>query len=161
LADDHDVVRAGVRAILEAREGWTVIGEATNGEEAIKLAVELRPDVVVLDLEVGQIDGAAVTRQIKKLRPSVEVVIFTMRDDEYMIREVLSAGARAFVLKSEGIGKLIRAIECTASHQPYLAARASEILFNSFKTTVAKTRKPSPLTDREREIIQLLAGGSS
>src|SRR5262249_49265140 len=101
LADDYDVVRAGVRTMVEAR-GWQVCAEATNGRDAIKFATEERPDVVVLDMEIGELDVVAVTRQIKEHQPDVEVVIFTMHDNEYLIREVLSAGARAFVLKSEG-----------------------------------------------------------
>jgi DNA-binding NarL/FixJ family response regulator len=161
LADDHDVVRAGVRAILETHEGWHVCAEASNGDEALRLASELRPDIAVLDVEMGGTDGVTVTRQIKKQHPDIEVVIFTMHDNEYLIREVLAAGALAFVLKSEGVEKLVKAIECAVEHKPFLAGRASEALLNNFRTYINTTSKPSVLTDREREIIGLLAGGRS
>src|SRR5262245_56584257 len=109
LADDHDVVRAGVRAMLETRKGWHVCAEASNGADAIKLAADTQPDIAVLDLELGGLDGLAVTREIKKQQPEIEVLIFTIHDDEYLVRDGLLAGARAFVLKSEGGQRLIKA----------------------------------------------------
>ena len=87
LADDHDVVRNGVRALLEAREGWQVCGEATNGQGAVELAAEMRPDIVVLDLEMHELDGVSATRQIKMRRPETEILIFTMHNDEYLFRD--------------------------------------------------------------------------
>src|SRR5262249_288968 len=102
VADDHDVVRTGVRAILQAREDWYVCGDATNGKDAVRIAAELRPDIALVDLELEDLDGVAVTRQIKEQSPETEVLIFTMHDSEYLIREALSAGARGFLLKSEG-----------------------------------------------------------
>src|SRR5215510_6649776 len=125
LADDHDVVRAGLRAILENHKNWKVCAEATNGNEALTLAAELGPSVVVLDLEMKDLDGISVTRRIKENNPQTEVLIFTMHDNDWLIREVLSAGARAYVLKSEGVSPLIKAIECAVDHKPYLADRAS------------------------------------
>src|SRR5262245_12041559 len=98
LADDYDVVRAGVRTMVEAK-GWEVCAEATNGRDAVQIAIEEAPDVVVLDSEMGELDVVTVTRQIKRHQPRIEIVIFTMHDNEYLIREALSAGARAFVLK--------------------------------------------------------------
>src|SRR6185295_3810553 len=96
LADDHDVVRKGLRTMLEARDGWHVCGEASTGREAVELASKLRPDITVLDLEMADLDGLEATRQIKKDQPGMEVLIFTIHDTEYLIREVLSAGARGF-----------------------------------------------------------------
>ena len=159
LADDHDVVRAGLRTMVEGR-GWQVCAEATNGREAVKLAAEVSPDVVVLDLEVGEVDGVSATRQIKQHQPRIEVVIFTMHDDEYLIREALSAGARAFVLKSEGGQKLMQAIESVSEHIPFFATRASEALLKSLLKSPNDVNE-TLLTRREREIVQLLAGGSS
>src|SRR6185436_4796137 len=106
LANDHDVVRKGLRTMLEAREGWEVCGEATTGREAVEMAAALRPDIAVIDLEMSELDGLEATREIRKVTPEIEVLIFTMHDSEYLIREVLAAGARAFVLKSEGGRKL-------------------------------------------------------
>jgi DNA-binding NarL/FixJ family response regulator len=159
LADDHDVVRAGVRTLVEA-QGWHVSAEASNGKEAVKLATDVPTDVAVLDLEMGELDGVTVVRQIKKHQPQVEVVIFTMHDNEYMIREVLSAGARAFVLKSEGGRKLMQAIQSAAEHAPFFAARAAETLLKN----LVKSRNDlseTLLTYREREIVQLVTAGSS
>src|SRR6476660_10508129 len=121
LADDHEVVRTGVRAMIEAHGGLEVCGEATNGNDAVRLAAEIQPDVVVLDLELGEMDGVAVTRRVKQRSPQSEVLIFTMHDSEYLIRAAFAAGARAFVLKSEGGGRLIQAIECVSEHKPFFA----------------------------------------
>src|SRR5215470_2442038 len=125
LADDHDVVRTGIRVMLEGHDGWQVCCEAGNGKEAVRLADEMRPDIAILDLELGDLDGVSATRQIKELQPQIDVLIFTMYDDEYRIREVLAAGARAFVSKSDGGGKLIQAIETVLAEKPFLTARAS------------------------------------
>jgi DNA-binding NarL/FixJ family response regulator len=160
LADDHDVVRAGVRTLVEA-QGWQVSAEATNGREAVKLAGDVPTDVAVLDLEMGEPDGVTVVRQITKHLPKVEVVIFTMHDNEYLIREVLSAGACAFVLKSEGGRKLIQAIQSAADHTPFFAARASETLLKNLVTSRTDDLNEPALTYREREVVQLVAGGSS
>jgi DNA-binding NarL/FixJ family response regulator len=159
LADDHDVVRAGVRSMIEAR-GWQVCGEAIDGSEAVRLAKELSPNVVVLDLEMRGLDGLTVVRKIKDLGPATEMVVFTVFADEYVIREVLSAGARAFVLKSEGGPALIKAIQEASEHRPFLASRASEVLVKGFLTSESNADEPR-LTFRERSIVQLLAIGNS
>jgi DNA-binding NarL/FixJ family response regulator len=160
LADDHDVVRAGVRAILEAHEGWEVCAVAANGKEAARLADELVPDIVILDLEMEGLDGVAVTRRIKKLQPQIEVVIFTMHDNDYLIGEVLSAGARAFILKSDSGRTLIEAIERAIEHKPFFPEKVSETLLNSFMKSQDRADEPR-LTDREIHIVQVLASGKS
>ena len=147
--------------MLEAGEGWHVCGEATTGRETVDLAARMRPDLVVLDLEMRDFDGVTATREIKLIDPKIEVLIFTMHNDEYLLHDVLAAGARAFVLKSEGGQNLIRAMECVSKHKPWFPARASETLLKSFLKFAAKTTTPTPLTDREREIVRLLASGSS
>jgi DNA-binding NarL/FixJ family response regulator len=147
--------------MLEAREGWSVCAEATTGKEAVRLAVETQPDVAVLDLEMNELDGLEVTRQIKQHQPQIEVLIFTMHDAEHLIREVLSVGARAFVLKAEGAQALIDAIESLSEHKPFFAARASEALLNSFLKTAGTSDEAAPLTTRAIEIVQLLAEGKS
>jgi DNA-binding NarL/FixJ family response regulator len=161
LADDHDVVRKGLRTMLEAREGWQVCGEATTGREAVEMAAALRPDIAVIDLEMSELDGLEATREIRKTSPQIEVLIFTMHDSEYLIREVLAAGARAFVLKSEGGRKLIEAIDAVLEHKPFFAAKASEALLNSLLKSRALRNEIPVLTDRERELVQLLAMGKS
>src|SRR6185369_14949483 len=159
LADDHDVVRAGVRTIMEAHKGWQVCAEANNGKDAVRLAGEMQPDVAVLDLELGELDGVSATRQIKQLSPRTEVLLFTMHDDEHLIRAALSAGARSFVLKSEGADALVKAIEFASEHKPFVAGRAAETLLNSVRS--ATQNNHSTLTDREREVVRLLASGKS
>jgi DNA-binding NarL/FixJ family response regulator len=161
LADDHDVVRAGLRAVLETRKGWQVCGEAANGNDAMKLVADLEPDVVILDLEMNDWDGVSVTRRIKQDHPRTEVLIFTMYDNEWLIRELLSAGAIGFVLKSEGVSSLIKAIESALQHKPFLPPRASETLLKSLRTSNGKRPIASQLTPRERQIVRLLANGSS
>lgn len=162
LADDHDVVRTGVRSMLETHQSWSVCAEADNGSDAVKLAAETQPDVAVVDLELGELDGLAVTRAIKQHHPETEVLIFTMHDEEYLIREGLAAGARAFILKAEGGRALMKAIECAIEHKPFLAPRASEILLHNFRiSSQGNSDEPSVLTSREREILQLLALGKS
>ena len=160
LADDHDVVRLGLRTIVESR-GWQVCAEAKNGNEAVRLAGEASPDVAVLDLEMGDLDGLTVLRQIKQQQPKIEIVVFTMHDDEYLIREVFSAGARAFVLKSEGGRNLLQAIETVSKHRPFLAAKATKTLLNDFMQSPPELHRHPALTYRERAIVQLLADGNS
>jgi len=161
LADDHDVIRKGLRNLLEHRTGWTVCGEASSGREAIELANKLHPDIAILDLEMTDLDGLEATRRIKKDQPRTEILIFTIHDTEYLIREVLSAGARGFVLKSEGGRKLIEAIETVLERKPFFATRASETLLNSFLRSRVGPSHASRLTVREREIVRLLADGKS
>jgi DNA-binding NarL/FixJ family response regulator len=159
VADDHDVVRSGVRAMVEAR-GWEVCGEARNGNEAVTLAARLSPDVAVVDMEMGGLDGLTVARTLKQQQPRTEIVLFTMHDDDYLIREAFAAGARSFVLKSEGGRKLVEAIQSASEHRPYFAARASETLVQGLLKSRKDTKEPL-LTRRERSIVQLLAGGNS
>jgi DNA-binding NarL/FixJ family response regulator len=147
--------------MLEAREGWQVCGEASTGREAVELASKLRPDITVLDLEMADLNGLEAVRRIKKDQPEMEVLIFTIHDTDYLIGEVLRAGARGFVLKSEGGRKLIEAIESILQHKPFFATRASETLLNSFLKSGTEPGRTSRLTAREIEIVRLLADGKS
>jgi len=161
LADDHDVIRKGLRALLESQHGWRICAEAATGEEAVKLTAELKPRIVVLDLQMAGLDGLEATRQIKKKSPRSDVIIFTMHDAEYLIREVLFAGARAFVLKTEGGSKLIQAIQAILRRKPFFADRASESLLHSFLKSPRYPLQNSVLTRREREVVHLLSSGKS
>jgi DNA-binding NarL/FixJ family response regulator len=158
LVDDHPVVRNGIRAILE-QEGWNVCAEADNGEEAVQFAAEHDPDVAVVDWELRGCDGAAVTRQIKQRQPHTEVLIFTIHDDESLMREALAAGARSVILKSESTQTLVRAIESAAAHRPYFAPKTLETVLAGWQSAADVRR--SPLTERERQIVRLLAEGKS
>ena len=157
IADDHDVVRSGVRAILEDRVGWEIVAEAANGKEAIEQALATKPDVVVLDYSLPLISGVEVTRQICKRLPGTQVLIFTMHDTDDLILEVLGAGARGFLLKSDAKKLLTEAVESLAARRPYFTGKVSEALLESFIS--AKSQKDTLFSPRERSVVQLIAEG--
>ena len=159
IADDHDVVRTGVRHIIEDQPGWSVVAEATNGKDAVAQAMATKPDVAILDYRLPLIDGIEATRQIRRRVPKVEVLIFTMRDDESLLREALSAGARSYVLKSDAGQHLISAVQSLAEHKPYFTDQASHVLLKNFLTEADKVQQV--LTDRELVVVQLVAEGHS
>ena len=159
IADDHDVVRSGLTNILEAQAKWAVVGEASDGKEAIRMAVELKPDVAILDYSLPLINGVEATRQIRARVPSVEVLIFTMHDSESLIYDLLKAGARGYLLKSDAKRYLITAIESLAAHKPFFTAKVSETLLESY--LVKPDSVECVLTGRERSVIQLIAEGHS
>lgn len=157
IADDHDVVRSGVRAILESQPGWEVVGEAENGKAAIDLALATRPDVVVLDYALPLVNGIEATRQIRARVPGTEVLIFTMHDTANLVREVLEAGARGFLLKSDARRLLVAAIENLAQHKPFFTGNVSETLLESYLSRGVSTT--AILSARERAVVQLIVEG--
>src|SRR4029450_3840877 len=157
IADDHDVVRSGLRKVLEAQNNWEVVAEARDGKDAISKATETTPDCAVLDYPIPLINGLEDTRQIRARLPKTEVLIFTMHDNETLIQELLNAGARGYVLKSDAKRHLIGAIESLASHKPFFTAKVSEALLDSF--LARPNREGSTLTNRERGVVQLIAEG--
>jgi DNA-binding NarL/FixJ family response regulator len=157
IADDHDVVRSGVRSILEAQEGWEVVGEAETGKEAVDKALATRPHVVVLDYALPVMNGIDATRQIRARVPGAEVLIFTMHDTDALVREVLEAGARGFLLKSDARKFLLAAVESLVAHKPFFTGKVSETLLASYLAKRAETEEL--LTARERSVIQLIAEG--
>jgi DNA-binding NarL/FixJ family response regulator len=157
IADDYDAVRVGVGRIIEDQPGWSVVAEATNGKDAIAKAVTTKPDVAILDYRLPLIDGIEATRQIRRRLPSTEVLIFTMHDDEKVLRDLLRAGARGYVLKSDAEQHLIAAIQSLAARKPFFTGGASQVLLNTF---LAQAGKVAPaLTGREQNIVQLVAEG--
>ncbi len=165
VADDHEVVRKGVRAILEAREGWEVCAEATNGREAKTRARESKPDIVILDIGMPELNGVEATRQILRAVPKTEVLVMSIHESEEVIRNVLEAGARGYVFKSDIAQDLVLAVETLLQHKPFLSPKASEmILHTSLPRSIRHEAEASSryaLTPREREIVQLLAEGRS
>jgi DNA-binding NarL/FixJ family response regulator len=159
IADDHQVVRSGLREILEAQTNWKVVAEAADGKEAILKAIETTPDVAVLDYSLPLVNGIEATRQIRARLPKTEVLIFTMHDNETLIEELLKAGARGYLLKSDARRDLMAAIEALANHRPYFTTGVSEALLKSFLTR--SNRTVSTLTNRERGVVQLIAEGHS
>ena len=158
IADDHDVVRAGLRAILQSQTGWEVVAEASDGKEAVELALATRPDVAVLDFGLPTLNGVEATRQIRKRNPQIEVLIFTMHDSETLVGEVLDAGARAYLLKSDAKEHLISAIEALAVHKPFFSGQVSQKLLETY-LLAQKGRLGAVLSPRERIVVQLIAEG--
>src|SRR3954468_1802159 len=156
IADDHDVVRSGLRAILEEQTGWEVVAEAADGLAAVDKAVATRPDIVVLDYSLPVLNGVEATRQIRARVPGVEVLIFTMHDTEALIRDVLEAGARGFLLKSDAKRFLISAVERLAAHKPFFTGKVSETLLENFLSKGPRA-PDGALTPRERSVVQLVA----
>ena len=148
IADDHDVVRSGLRRVLEAQPGWEVVAEAADGKDAIDKAAATKPDVAVLDSMMPLVNGAGATRQIRARLPKTEVLIFTIHDDERHVAELLEAGARGYVLKSDITGQLLDAIASLAKHKPFFTTTVSETLLGSFLTQQA--RDGIRLSDWER-----------
>jgi DNA-binding NarL/FixJ family response regulator len=159
IADDHDVVRSGVRSILEAQPGWEVVGEAETGKDAVDRALATRPDIVVLDYALPVMNGIEATRQIRARVAGAEVLIFTMHDTATLVREVLEAGAKGFLLKSDARKFLIAAVESLAAHKPFFTGKVSEALLQTY---LAKGTAPaSVLTSREKSVVQLIAEGQT
>src|SRR4051794_35421851 len=158
IADDHDVVRAGVRTILESQPGWEVVAEASDGKEAIDKALATRPDVAVLDFSLPAVNGVEATRQIRARVPGVEVLVFTMHDTDTLVRDVLEAGARGFLLKSDARRFLISAVESLAAHKPFFTGKVSETLLENFLSQGPRACEGA-LTPREKSVVQLVAEG--
>ena len=159
IADDHAVVRSGVRRLLAGHPGWSVVAEATNGKDAIAEAIATQPDVAVLDYRLPLLNGIETTHQIRQRVPSVEVLIFTMHDNEDLLRQSFNAGARGYVLKSSAPEQLISAIQSLAAHRPFFTDTASQVLLETFVT--GKSRVERALTGREQTIVQMVAEGHS
>ena len=160
IADDHEVVREGARALVEGEPDWEVCGIATNGREAIERAQQLKPDVIVLDMTMPELNGLDAIRRIKKTVPAAEIVIFSAHRSEDIVQQVFDAGAKRYIRKADAGRYLLEAIRSLANHKPFFTPEVSEILFAKFlraDTTTAEQK----LTMREREIVRLLAEGSS
>lgn len=166
LADDHEVVRLGLRTLLENGTGWTVVGEASNGRDAVSLVKDLKPDIVVMDLTMPQLNGLEATRQILRESPRTAVMILSVNESEEIVREVLAAGARGFMLKSDAGKDLLVAIEGLNQGRPFFSARVADYVLGGYRgrpSGAPDTAVPpsATLTGREREVLQLLVEGQS
>jgi len=158
IADDHDVVRSGLRTLLESHVGWSVVAEAADGKTAVMKALETQPDIAVLDYSMPLLNGVEATRQIRKRSPKTEVLVFTMHDSDALVGEVLEAGARAYLLKSDARQHLISAVEALTLHKPFFSGHVSERLLESY-LLAKKGTVGTVLSPRERIVVQLIAEG--
>jgi DNA-binding NarL/FixJ family response regulator len=164
VADDHEVVRRGLCALLQAQSDWEICGEATDGREAVNKAEQLKPDVVVLDIGMPNLSGLEATRQILAAAPQTRVLILTLHDSDQIVTEVLSAGARGFLSKSDAARELVSAVDALKRGKTYFTSKVAAMVLEGYLKGGAATPAPSGrdrLTPREREIVQLLAEGHS
>ena len=165
IADDHELVRRGARALLNSRNDWRVVGEAANGREAVEKAIKLRPDVAVVDISMPELDGVEVVRQIREAVPDTKVLVLTMHESGQMVRHALEAGARGYLLKSDLSDCLTKAVRAIADGKRFLTPRVSEIVLEGFLKTTSEYPQREPtgtrISLRESEIVGLLAHGKS
>jgi len=163
LADDHRIVREGLKNLLEIESDMEVIGEADNGREAVRLAVKLKPDIIIMDIGMPELNGVDATRQILNQIPEARVIALSMHSEDEFIRRVLVAGASAYLLKDCAADELAVAVRRVHSGRKYLSQDISEIIMRDFVKSKWMDKKSgfTSLTDREREVLQLLAEGKS
>lgn len=165
IADDHEVVRKGLRALLEARPGWDVVGEAKDGKEAVEQVRELKPEVTILDISMPMLNGLEAARQIIKDNAKAKILILTMHESDPLIQEVLNAGARGYVLKSDAGRDLVTAVEALRNNKTYFTSRVAKMVLDGYLNKKSAPKDGSAelgrLTARQREILQLLAEGKS
>jgi DNA-binding NarL/FixJ family response regulator len=166
LADDHELTRSGLRYLLEKREDWSVCGEASNGRMAVQMAERLRPDVAILDMSMPELNGLEATRLILKKQPQLKILIFTMHETERVIVDVMEAGARGVVLKSDVGENIVAAVESVSKGRRFFTSRVAETVVEAYLSKRSDGEKDGALnqfilTTREREVVQLLAEGRS
>jgi len=166
IADDHGLVRCGTRTLLQAHHRcWKIVGEAANGREAVEMAINLKPDVAIVDITMPDLDGVEVTRQIRESVPDVKVLVLTMHDSHQMVRRALDAGANGYLLKSDHTDYLPKAVQAIAENKRFLTPAIRQIVLDGFINARNKTEDEKHaglrITSRELEIIRLLAEGKS
>jgi len=167
VADDHELVRTGLRTLLEKQPGWKVEAEANNGRDAVAKAIELKPDVAVIDISMPALNGLEATRQIVKETEHTKVLIITMHESDPLIREVLDAGAKGYILKSDAGRDIVTAVEALRRNKTFFTSKVAQIVLDGY---LKKEKEPAVdevrarrerLTPRQREIVQLIAEGKS
>jgi len=161
VAENHDVVRQGVRDLLAVRPAWQIVAEARTGRQAIEMARRTTPDVAVLDLSLPELAGVEAIRQIRAEQPDVEICVFSMHDDDVFVGDAIAAGANAYVLKSEPSARLVDAVDALARHEPFFSPRVARLVLHALVRARegGEASYAEPLTRREREVAQLLVEG--
>lgn len=165
LVDDHELVRKGLRVVLEAEPGYEICGEASNGLEALEKVRQLRPDVIVLDICLPGLNGVETARRILKAFPKSQILALTMSDSEQIAHQLLDAGVQGYLLKSDAASELVTGIESLRQRRPFFTSEISKMILHGYLSFAARTREPETpagsLTAQERQITQLLAEGES
>src|ERR1700687_2062439 len=163
IADAHALLRRGVKTLLLSHAGWEICGEAKTGREAVAKAESLKPDILVLDISMPDLNGVEAARRIRKSSANTEILILSMHYSDQLIREIVDAGVRGYIVKSDSDRDLIIAVETLAKHQPFFTPHATEVILGSFNAGGPVPNAPGSIRDRltsgEREIVQLLAKG--
>jgi len=163
LADDHQILRHGLRALLREEHGFEIVGEAEDGRRAVELVAELRPDIIIMDLQMPILNGIDATRKILANRPSCKVIFLSMSSDAAVVRRAIQAGARAFVLKDCAFDELLNAIRAVMRGEHYLSSKIVGVILSDYVQQLGRDSAPPvmALTQREAEVLQLLAEGKS
>lgn len=165
IADDHEVVRQGVRTIIESQPGWSIVGEAQNGLDAVNQALEMKPNIALLDISMPELNGLEAAKQIIKGLPDTQVLILTMHESDELVRELLAAGARGYILKTDARRDLVNAIRFLSEGRPFFTSKVAEMVLDGFRQGRAPAKAEisvgDRLTARERQIVQLLAEGKT
>lgn len=163
IADDHDIVRKGLRALVEEESSWQVVADVQDGRSAVVKTQELKPDIAILDISMPSLNGLDATKQIVKVNPDTKVLILTMHDSELLIQNVLNAGARGYLMKTDAGRDLVVAIRALLLGQTFFTQKVAQIVLDTFtgKKTTTTEGEIQSLTAKEREVVQLLAEGKS
>ncbi len=165
IVDDHEIVRHGLRALLQDHEGWEVSGEAIDGRDAVAKVELIKPDLVILDIEMPNLNGLDAAREILRQDPNMKILVLTIHDSEQLIREVLNVGAKGFLLKSDAARDLIAAVEAVQDNRTFFTPKVAEVVLEVYLRGVNSSSTPKPLherlTPRELQVVELLAAGKT
>ncbi len=162
VADDHDLMRRGIKTIIASRKDWEVCGEAITGAQAVAKAQELQPDIAILDISMPELNGIEAAKRIQKMSQKTEILVLSAHYSDQIVRDVMEAGIRGYLVKSDSSRDLSTALDSLATHRPFYTSSVSEIMLDEGRASTKSPLRGKPrVTSRENEIIQLLAEGKS